>query len=291
MNAGGGPDVLPLGLAGRILLRNWLLLLIGLILGAAGGILAARNTAPTYSATATQLVKGIPGTGVAANYEAAQFAVSRARSYPSFIYSQGVLEGVARDMGDATINDARLSLVATNPTDTPLVQITATGRSAAEARDRANSAARHMATFITDIETVSGKTPISVETAVQALLPQDPSDPRPSIYAAIGSSIGLVLAIVLAVAGFFASRGRGISRWLVPGNRFRRGVVANDAPARALIARSQVSPDADAMAGDPEAGTPVPASQSGTTGHVDGSPAQGRTGRRRGSSRPVHGRV
>lgn len=205
-------DVLPLGLAGRILLHNWWLVLIGVIAGVAGGLALTRAVPPTYSATATQLVKGIPGAGVAANYEAAQFAVSRARSYPSFIYSQEVLQGVGRDMGVDDLTEVRKSLSATNPTDTPLVQIVATGRTGSEARDKANSAARHMATFITDIETVSGKTPIAVETAVQALLPQEPSDPRPSVYAAVGASIGLVLTVILAVIRHFLSRREGPMR-------------------------------------------------------------------------------
>ncbi|MCB0911277.1 MAG: hypothetical protein KDB60_06655 [Propionibacteriaceae bacterium] len=197
-------DVLPLGLAGKVLLEHWLLLLLSIMLGAGAGVLLAMNVPPTYTATATQLVKGIPGTGIAANYEAAQFAVSRARSYPSFIYSQEVLDGVARDMGTDDITSIREAISATNPTDTPLVQITATGRTAEEARDKANSAARHMATFITDIETVAGRSPISVETAVQALLPQQPSNPRPLLYAAIGSSIGLMIALIIAFARHFA---------------------------------------------------------------------------------------
>ena len=168
---------------------------------------------PTYTATTTLLVKGLPGTGVAANYEAAQFAVSRAKSYPSFIYSLPVLEGVRGDSDrDLSSTELRRDLKATNPTDTPLIVITALGPSAAEARDMANSAARHLARFITQIETVSGRSPISVETAVQAGLPTEPTSPRTLLISALGAATGLALGILAALAHVYAWRGRSTRR-------------------------------------------------------------------------------
>ncbi|MCA0295770.1 MAG: hypothetical protein LCH96_10785 [Actinobacteria bacterium] len=294
-----GADILPLGLAGRILLRNWVLLIAGLALGVAGGWALARAVPPTYSATATQFVKGIPGTGVAANYEAAQFAVSRARSYPSFIYSQEVLEGVARDMGVSDMSSLRESLTATNPSDTPLVQITATGATATEARDKANSAARHMATFITDIETVDGKTPITVETAVQALLPTEPSDPRLSVYVAIGGTIGLALAVILALVRFFAGQ-RVTGNWR-PSRQFRRFRKTRPvrAPAHA-VPSAPLSPDeaAEAVA-DAERSAHVLEAASddrGTKPQASRPPAKaghkrGARRRKQMASRRVHSRV
>ena len=99
-------------------------------------------------------------------------------------------------------SDARLreQLSAGNPIDTPLVTVSATGRTAKEAQDLANSASRHLARFITQIETVDGTTPVSVETAVQAGLPGQPSEPRPMIYIALGITAGLAIAVIVVIA-------------------------------------------------------------------------------------------
>ncbi len=123
-------------------------------------------------------------TGTGANYLAAQFAVARAKSYPAFIYSSVVLDAVRSDMGPE-FTDARLrdQLSASNP-----VGYAAGDRSPPpgapprEAQDLANSASRHLARFITQIETVSGSTPVIVETAVQAGLPVSPPTHSPRSY-------------------------------------------------------------------------------------------------------------
>ena len=205
-------EPLSLGLLGRVLLRYWVLTLVCLILGAAGAFGSTRLMQPVYEATATQLVKGVPGTGAAANYEAAQFAVSRAKSYPAFLYSAAVLEAVRSDLGNKkSISDLRQSLTADNPADTPLIQVSASANTAAEARDEANSAARHLARFITQIETVSGKSPIIVETAVQASLPTEPISPQVSLITALGAVIGFVVGSSIALIHYF-SRSAGVSR-------------------------------------------------------------------------------
>src|SRR5215217_6194209 len=189
-------EPLSVGQFGQVLARHWLLIIGGLLLGGLLGFGATQFMTPVYTATATQLVKGLPGTGPAANYEAAQYTVSRAKSYPAFIYSLSVLEGVRSDMGNAEdIIQLRKELSATNPIDTPLVRISATGPTPQLARDKANSAARHMARFITQIETVAGKSPITVETAVQAGLPPEPTSPKTLLVSALGAMVGLVLAI------------------------------------------------------------------------------------------------
>jgi capsular polysaccharide biosynthesis protein len=189
-------EPLSIGQFGQVATRHWLLIISGLLLGGLAGFGVTQFMTPVYTATATQLVKGLPGTGPAANYEAAQYAVSRAKSYPAFIYSLSVLEGVRSDMGNAEdIIHLRKELSATNPIDTPLVRISATGPTPQLARDKANSAARHMARFITQIETVAGKSPISVDTAVQAGLSEEPTSPKTLLVAALGAMVGLVLAI------------------------------------------------------------------------------------------------
>ena len=99
--------------------------------------------------TATQLVKGQPGTGSAPSYEAAQYAVSRAKTYPSFVYNEGVLQSVQEDLGTSrTVEQLHGDLTASNPVGTPLLEITAAGTTPREAADKANSAAKHLALLV-----------------------------------------------------------------------------------------------------------------------------------------------
>lgn len=203
-------DPLPVGLLVHLLFRRWMLVLGALVLGAALGWGSTAIVTPTYTAQSVQLVKGIPGAGVAANYEAAQYAVRRAKSYPAFVYSQAVLEGVRADMGGETTIDAlRGQLSAANPADTPLVQVEATGSTPEIARDVSNSAARHLARFITQIETVSGRSPVAVETVVQAVTPTRPTSPKPAVTATLGAMVAFALALLLALVLEYRPRERG----------------------------------------------------------------------------------
>lgn len=173
---------------GNIARRYWLILVALVAVGAVGGYLGARLLPPTYTATATGLVKGVPGTDSTANYQAAQYAISRARTYPVFIDSLPVLEAVRGDLGgSASIAALQERMTASNPIDTPLVQVTAEAETAEGARDMANSAARHLARYITQIETVNGSSPVTVEVAVQATTPASPSAPRPPLVAGLAA--------------------------------------------------------------------------------------------------------
>lgn len=185
---------------GAIVRRFWIAIVVATLVGGIGGYVVASLQTKTYSATATQLVKGLPGSQAAANYQAAQYAISRAKSYPAFIDSTRVLEAVRADLGGREdINELALDLSATNPVDTPLIQVTALGRTPEQARDKANSAARHLASFITQIETVSGSSPVSVETAVQAVLVPDPIAPRPKIVGALAAFLMGCFAFAAAI--------------------------------------------------------------------------------------------
>ncbi len=91
-------EPLTMGQLGAVLLRHWILLVVGLLVGAVGGFAVASATPPVYTATSTMLIKAVPGTTPAANYEAAQYAVARAKAYPVFIYNLSVLTGIQSDL-------------------------------------------------------------------------------------------------------------------------------------------------------------------------------------------------
>lgn len=220
-----------------LMLKRWWVLALGVAVGLGLALLGLRVVTPTYEATATQLIKGVPGSGTGAPYLAAQFAVARAKSYPAFIYSASVLDNIRSDLGQQ-YTDVRLreQLSASNPVDTPLVNITATGETPEEAQSLANSASRHLARFITQIETVSGSTPVIVETAVQAGLPTTPASPRPTLYIAMGLAGGLALGVVAlfawrAMESSAAQRKAGVGRRQAATDLDRVGATASSGSA------------------------------------------------------------
>ena len=193
-------DPLPVGLLVYLMLRFWVLIFGTVLLCAGIGWGLSRFAEPIYTARSVQLVKGVPGTGISANYEAAQSAARRAKSYPTFIYSEPVLEGVKRDLGgDETLAALRQDLTAANPADTPLIQIDARGDTPEAARNKANSAARQLAQFITQIETVSGRSPVTVDTVVPAVAPASPTSPKPGLFAALGAMFGFAFGLIASL--------------------------------------------------------------------------------------------
>lgn len=202
-------EPLTLGQFGRVVLSHWVLIVAGTVLGALAGFGVAQILPPVYSATAIELVKGIPGKGVAANYDAAQYSVGRAKAYPSFLYNATVLEGVHADVGGSeSVADLKKDLTATNPAETPLVQITAVADSPQLARDKANSAARHLAILVTQVETTGGTSPITMEPAVPAGAPIQPDSPRPLLFTALGAVAGLALALAIALVHAYVRSAR-----------------------------------------------------------------------------------
>ena len=194
-------EPLTLGRLFTILRRYWLLIALVTIAAAAAAFLATQAVDKTWTATNTQLVKASPGKGATANYEGAQYAANRAKSYPNLIYNSSVLDAVRTDLGGTeSLADLREDLTAANPEETALVEITATAGSALEAQRKADSAALHLGNFITQIEAIPGQSPITVETAVYAAQPESPTSPQVPVIVAVGAFAGLALGLLLALA-------------------------------------------------------------------------------------------
>ena len=66
-----------------LLLRRWWVLLVVVVVGALAGFGGLQLVAPTYSTSATQLIKGVPGAGTGANFLAAQFCRGAGEVLPS----------------------------------------------------------------------------------------------------------------------------------------------------------------------------------------------------------------
>ena len=143
----------------RAIRARWLLFIVCCIVPiAAAAFAAARAPAPVYSATAglfvepTILAEGVDAYQNAAS--AAQLAQQQTPSYASLVDSPAVLRAVIADLHLAT-TPSQLSrqVSATSPLNSVVIDITASGDSAAAARDIANDTAQR---FVGLAEGMSG---------------------------------------------------------------------------------------------------------------------------------------
>jgi capsular polysaccharide biosynthesis protein len=238
-----------------ILRRHWVAVAVMTLLGAAAAVGVTAVTPKVYSATTTQFVRGVPGASATAEYQAAQFATSRAKSYSALIGNPDVLSGVIDQLG-LKMNPAELygRLTVDNPTDTVLINVTARGTTAAEAQSISVSAADNLAKLIIRLESAGatgGKSPIDVQTAVPAPLPTSPTAPRPVLNLAVGTMLGLALGSILAL--ILDSRRRIRLRGRARGRRARplRARGASVAPKDGPVVDGQRT-EPDALAQHPD---------------------------------------
>lgn len=202
-----------------VLRKHWFTVVIFAAVGAAAALALTAAMPKVYVATTTQFVRGVPNTGVP-DYQSAQLAVNRAKSYPVLIGNPDVLAGISSDLG-LTIapGDIYTRLTVENPIDTALINVTARGRSAEEAQALSIAAADNLAKLIMRLESAGmtgGKSPIDIQTAVPALRPAGPSSPRLALNLAVATMLGLavgsIAALMLDVRPARPRRGRQVKR-------------------------------------------------------------------------------
>ncbi len=202
-------DVLTVSDLGSTLLGRWRLLLVMALTGLAVGLGLGAVSPETYTTKAVLIVMAGPA-DEAGYYQAAQFAEKRAATYPTLITSPEVLDRTATEL-DLTMSAGALTRVvtATNPTDTPLVEVSATASTPAMARDIADTAADNLADYAVQLEETGSRiTTVTIQKAVPAREPVAPSSPGSSLLGGLGlltgGALGVVLALVLRTV-----RGRG----------------------------------------------------------------------------------
>ena len=185
----------------RAIRARWLLFTVCCIVPiAAAAFAAARAPAPVYSATAglivepTTLVEGADAYQSA--YSAAQLAQLQTPSYASLVDSPAVLRAVIADLHLAT-TPSQLSrqVSATSPLNSVVIDITASGDSAAAARDIANDTAQR---FVGLAEGMAGP-PLRLSLVKPALLPTAPSSSHKTTDLVLGLVVGLAVGLTAVI--------------------------------------------------------------------------------------------
>ncbi len=189
----------------RILRKNWILLLILLIVGIVGGAGYALAQQPKYVAS-TQLYVSVRTEGAATGdlVQGTTFARQMVTSYVDIITTALVLDPVIDELGlDTTSAALSQQISASAPVNTVTIRISATEDDPAQAARLANAVAASFTTAVqetlerpADEEAAS---PVHITVTEPATAPEAPSSPNVRLLIVLGALLGLAAGVGLAV--------------------------------------------------------------------------------------------
>lgn len=189
----------------RILHKNWIAILVLLVLGLAGGAAYASMQAPKYVAS-TQLYVSVRTEGAATGdlVQGTTFARQIVTSYVDVIGTALVLEPVVEKLGiDLTAQALSGRVSATTPLNTVLINITVTDTDPALAARIADATAASFANIVqNELEqpaTEGGASPVQITVTDPASEPTAPSSPNVPLLIMLGGLLGLAAGIGFAV--------------------------------------------------------------------------------------------
>ncbi len=192
----------------RIVRSHWVGIILGAVIGAALAFGWAALQPKVYTADANGYV-------VAINTESSNpadngLALSMVKSYVEIGSWRSVAENAIAELGLDTTPEALVKRVSvSNPLNTVIIEVQATGPTPEEARDLASAWVRAMQAEIERIEgSAQGDAParIRLEAADSARLPDSPTSPNTRLAIAIGGLLGLVAGASYAFLRFTLDR-------------------------------------------------------------------------------------
>jgi succinoglycan biosynthesis transport protein ExoP len=188
--------------------RHWIVVVLSLIAGAAGGWFVGHSGSKTFQATSQSLVTIPAARSLADQFAGSQLSANYVQTYAKVATSLPVAQKVIDELGlSETPNQVANSLQATPEASTYIIDITATSDDPVRAKQLADAAASALQAEVAELE--AGK-PQKVQAQVLQLatLPTAPISPKPKLDLIVGMLIGLVAGA--AAAGLLESLDRTI---------------------------------------------------------------------------------
>lgn len=195
----------------RIARAHWLGAVLCILIGIAVAFGWAMVQPKVYTADANGYVKatnlgdGETGLSVAAD----NLAKSKVKSYVAMGSWRSVAEHVIEELDLDIAPEALVRRVEiSNPRDTAIIEVKATGSTPEEARDLAGAWVRGMQAEIERVESDGGEgtAAVMLDAADSARLPTSPSSPNVRLALALGALIGLAVGVGYAVLRYTLDR-------------------------------------------------------------------------------------
>ncbi|BDZ39235.1 polysaccharide biosynthesis tyrosine autokinase [Microbacterium suwonense] len=189
----------------RILHKNWILILILLVLGLIGGAGYAALQAPKYVAS-TQLYVSVRTEGAATGelVQGTTFARQMVTSYVDVVNTALVLDPVIDELGlDTTVSALAPKVSATTPLNTVLIGISVTDGDADQAAKLANAVADSFTNVVqSTLEQPAAEdvaSPVRVTITEPAVAPTAAASPNVRMLIILGGLLGLALGVGIAM--------------------------------------------------------------------------------------------
>ncbi|MET7466280.1 polysaccharide biosynthesis tyrosine autokinase [Nonomuraea sp. NPDC005501] len=183
----------------RLARRNWLLLVLALIIGGTAAVTVTEHTPPRYAATITMLVSAHDKeTTTATAYQAVLLSQQRVKSYANLLTSRRLVGQIASaGSTESDIDRLRDNITAEAVPDTVLLRATVVDGDPKQAARMANALGERFADLIDVIERPFPRKRPTVKVTVvdPARVPEMPVSPRPLINLAVGLIIALLVAM------------------------------------------------------------------------------------------------
>lgn len=186
-----------------IIRRQWVVLLVCLVLGGGAATVYAYMQPTTYIASARLYVTMSNGTSVTDSYQGGMAAQQRIASYATLAtgpeVAQRVHDQLRLNVGPEMVQG---TISASFPPATSLLDVAVTDRTADGARVGANAVAAELVKMVADIETIQEGAPPAARLRIveEARTPLVPSGPAVTKIIGLGLAIGLVVGWLAAVA-------------------------------------------------------------------------------------------
>lgn len=189
----------------RVLHRNWILIVVLLILGLAGGAGYAALQQPKYVAS-TQLYVSVRTEGAATGdlVQGTTFARQMVTSYVDVVGTALVLEPVIEELDlDESVSELSGRITATTALNTVLIDISVTDGDPARAADIANAVASSFQDAVQKTleqpATEDAVSPVRITVTEPAVASSAPTSPNVRMLIILGGVIGLVLGVAAAM--------------------------------------------------------------------------------------------
>ncbi|WP_276615405.1 polysaccharide biosynthesis tyrosine autokinase [Nonomuraea basaltis] len=175
----------------RLLRRNWLLILLSLIIGATSAAVITVNTPPKYAATITMMVNSTK-IDAAGRYQ--PVSLQQVKSYGGLLSSRRLISQIVDNEDEA--GALQQNITAQAVPETMLLRATVTDGDPVRATRLADALGARFAKMVQEIE---GATGVSVMVVDQPRAPTEPVSPSPLSNVAFG----LLIALLIGVGSIF----------------------------------------------------------------------------------------
>lgn len=187
-----------------LIMRHLVTVLVCVLLGLGGGVLATTLATPMYQAQ-VQLFVSTPSSSLgdlSSLIQGSSFSQQRVKSYAQIINGPSTLVPVIRDLKlDTTFNNLSKRVKASAPLDTVLINVTVSDESPYLAARIADAIGAEFSRTVNQLELAqnSEATAIKVSVVKSARVPSSPASPRPPLNIALGLILGLGVGIGIGI--------------------------------------------------------------------------------------------